>query len=148
MTEEIAEAFGLVVLLEWLAAHPGPLRIECVSKPVVENARGEREAGDAAMRALQDKARSLLPNDVRVLHMGRTKCAEADALARLAYVDAMQNDPRLALRFAEVLATPYQLDAARKAGAGVHAFMGAHEADRLARSASVGSRVGRGKGSR
>lgn len=135
MTEGIAEAFGLVVLLEWLAANPGSLRVECVSKPVVENARGEREAEDAAMRVLQDKARSLLPADVRVLHMGRTKCAEADALARLAYVDAMQNDPRLALRFADALATPYQLDAARKTGAVVHAFMGADEAQRLERAA-------------
>lgn len=148
MTEEVAEAFGLVVVLEWLAANPGPLRVECVSKAVVENARGEREAEDPALRVLQDKARSLLPPDVRILHMGRTKCAEADALARLAYVDAMQNDPRLALRFAEFLATPYQLDAARKAGAVVHAFMGADEAERLERAARAGKSSSKGRASR
>lgn len=135
MTEEVAEAFGLVVLLEWLADNPGPLRIECVSKAVVMQARGEWEASDPAPKALQDRARSLLPADVRVLHMGRRKCAEADALARLAYVDAMQNDPRLALRFAQVLATPFQLDEARRAGAVVHAFMSATEAEQAARAA-------------
>jgi hypothetical protein len=86
------------------------------------------------MQALQDKARSLLAPGTRILHMGRSKCAEADALARLAYVEAMQADPRLAVRFADALATPYQLDEARNAGAAVHAFIGADEAERLARA--------------
>lgn len=135
MDAEVAEAFGLVVLLQWLAEHPGPLRIEAVSKAVVMNARGEWEATAPALKVLQDKARSLLPADARVLHMGRAKCAEADALARLAYVEAMQNDPRLAVRFAPHLASPYQLDEAGKAGAAVHAFMGADEAEKAARSA-------------
>ena len=137
MDAEVAEAFGLVLLLEWLAAHPagGAVRVECASKAVALNARGEWEATAPAMKALQDKARALLPPGARVLHMGRPKCAEADALARLAYVDAMQADPRLAVRFAGALATPYQLDEARKAGAAVHAFMAADEAERLARSA-------------
>lgn len=134
MEEQVAEAFGLVALLQWLADHGVvAARIECVSKAVTNNARGEWEADGAAMKALQDRARALLPPETRVLHMGRAKCAEADALARLAYVDAMQQDPRLALRFADALATPYQLEEARKAGASVHAYMGADEAQRLLR---------------
>lgn len=136
MDAEVAEAFGLVVLLEWLADHPGPpVRIECASKAVALNARGEWNAEAPALRVLQDKARSLLPADARVLHMGRAKVAEADALARLAYVDAMRNDPRLELRFAAHLASPFQIDEARKAGAAVHAYLGADEAERLARNA-------------
>ena len=136
MDEEVAEAFGLCVLLDWLAQNaPGPLRIECVSKAVTNNARGEWDASTPAMKALQDRARALLSPGSRVLHMGRAKCAEADALARLAYVEAMQHDPRLELRFADHLATPYQLDEARKAGASVHAYMGAAEAEKLARAA-------------
>lgn len=135
MDAEVAEAFGLVVLLEWLRERPGPVRIECVSKAVVMNARGEWEATTPALKVLQDRARTLLTDEARVLHMGKTKAAEAVALARLAYIDAMQSDPRLALRFADHLATPYQLDEARKAGAAVHAFMGADEAERLARNA-------------
>lgn len=130
MDVDVAEAFGLVVLLQWHAEHPGPLRIECVSKIVVMNARGEWEATTPVLKALQDKARALLSEEVRVLHMGRTKAAEAVALAQLAYVSAFQADPRLALRFADQLATPYQLDEASKAGATIHAFMGAHEVAR------------------
>ncbi len=134
MDEEVAEAFGLVMLLDWLRANPGgSVRVGCVSKAVALNARGEWEAEGPAMKALQDKARSLLAADTRILHLGRSRCAEADALARLAYVEAMQADPRLAVRFADALATPYQLDEARKAGASVHAFMGAAEAEKLAR---------------
>ncbi|MEK6975448.1 MAG: hypothetical protein AABY18_03800 [Candidatus Thermoplasmatota archaeon] len=140
MTDDVAEAFGLVLLLDWLREHPGPARIGCVSKAVALNARGEWEATLPALKALQDKARELRPADARVLHLGRTKCAEADAIARLAYVDAMQADPRLALRFASHLATPFQLDEARKAGARVHAFMGADEAERLQREAERRSR--------
>lgn len=141
MDGEVAEAFGLVVLLEWLGDRPGPVRIECVSKPVVMNVRGEWEAATPALKVLQDRARALLPADARVLHMGKAKAAEAVALARLAYIDAMQSDPRLALRFADALATPYQLDEARKAGAAVHAFMSAQEAERLARQASTRPRA-------
>ena len=136
MDEDVAEAFGLVMLLEWLRANPGgSVRVGCVSKAVALNARGEWEAEGPALKALQDKARSLLPADARVLHLGRSRCAEADALARLAYVEAMRQDPRLEVRFADALATPYQLEAARKAGATVHAYMAAAEAERLARSA-------------
>lgn len=136
MDTQVAEAFGLVMLLDWLAVHPGgPARIGCVSKAVALNARGEWEAATPALKALQDRARALLPGDARVLHLGRSRCAEADALARLAYVEAMRHDPRLETRFAAHLATPYQLDAARKAGASVHAYMAADEAEKLARSA-------------
>lgn len=141
MTGNIAEYVALLLLLEWLAAHPtGPARIEGDSKLVVMQVRGEWDANVPILRMLRDKCRALLPKDARLVHVPREANGEADALTHLAYVDAMAVDPALQRKHALALASAYQVEQCRKAGVPVYAFMGAGEAERLLRKAREATR--------
>lgn len=137
MTGNVAEAVALLLLLEWLAAHPqpGPVRIEGDSKLVVMQVRGEWDANVPVLRLLRDKCRALLPADARLVHVPRDRNGEADALTHLAYAEAFQADDGLARRYAPHLASRRQVEECRRAGVPVYAFMGASEAQRLLRKA-------------
>lgn len=136
MTGNVAEYVALLLLLEWLAAHPGgATRIEGDSKLIVMQVRGEWAANVPVLRMLRDKCRALLPASARLVHIGREKNGEADALTHLAYVEAFEKDPRLVGRYDAFLASPHQVEQCRKAGVPVYAYMGASEAERLLRKA-------------
>jgi ribonuclease HI len=139
MTSNVAEYVALLLLLEWLVAHPGgPVRVEGDSKLVVMQVRGEWQAQAPHLAALRGKCQGLmarLPPGSRLVHVGRAANGEADALTHLAYVAAFEQDPGLARRYAAFLAAPHQLEACRKAGVPGYAFMGAAEAERLLKRA-------------
>jgi ribonuclease HI len=136
MTGNIAEYVALHLLLEWLADNPGgSVRIEGDSKLIVMQVRGEWDANVPVLRMLRDKCRALLRPQDRLVHIGREKNAEADALTHLAYVEAFEADARLRTKYESFLASEHQVERCRKAGVPVYAYMGASEADRLLRKA-------------
>lgn len=144
MTGNVAEYVALLLLLEWLAEHePGPARIEGDSKLVVMQVRGEWDANVPVLRMLRDKCRALIAPDARLVHVPRERNGEADALTHLAYVEAFDRDASLRDRYAPFLASPRQVEACRRAGVPVYAYLGASEADRLLRRAKEQAAAGK-----
>lgn len=132
-----ADVAAYVAFLQLLAAlEPDvPVRIEGDAKRPIMEVRHEWEP-PPERAALRDRCAGLLADlapGSRLVHIGRDRNAEAQTLARLAYVASMDADAALRERFASQLASPYQLEQARKAGHVVHAHMSVADVERLLR---------------